>query len=367
MQNEKYTLRKERSLTMLKDGVEPIKNGFNEYFVPSQNNTQKKYKVTIKNKWYSCDCPDNKEGNLCKHILLLKTYFAIKLNAQKHKVSVSNPCPHCEGHNIKKDGTRKTAMGKKQRWLCIDCNRRFVNNPVQKIKGNEDTVITAIDLYMKGVSYRGIADSIKQFYGLKVTHVTIMNWVNTYMKKINDYTNELHPQVSDVWGADEQFIRAKGKQEYVWNVLDQETRFLLASNESPTRSYQDARETFQQAKRVAQKKAKTVITDGAFNYGKAVKKEFWSYDNRKPHYRYVSIRAKDTSNNRIERFHGGYRQRDKVMRGFGGNQKQHTDNYRTFYNFVKEHQSLGMTPAQKAKINQKAEWKDLLNKALQNN
>ena len=239
MENEKYATRKQRSLDMLKAGVEPVKDGFNEYSIPSQTKQGRKYKVAIKNGWYNCECKDNEKGNLCKHILLLKTYLALKFKARelKRSVSVATPCPHCEGSKLQKDGTRKTTMGKKQRWLCLDCKRRFVICPVQKIKGNEETVITAIDLYMKGVSYRGIADSMKQLFGLKVSQVTIMNWVNTYMKRINEYVNRQKPQVSDLWNADEQFIKAKGKQEYIWNVLDSETRFLLASNQNPTRTY----------------------------------------------------------------------------------------------------------------------------------
>ena len=71
MEKEKYETRKARSMDMLKSGVEPIKNGFNEYFIPSQFDKNVKYKVSIKNGWYSCECPDNKDGNLCKHILLI--------------------------------------------------------------------------------------------------------------------------------------------------------------------------------------------------------------------------------------------------------------------------------------------------------
>jgi len=52
------------------------------------------------------------------------------------------------------------------------------------------------------------------------------------------------------------------------------------------------------------------------------------------------------------------------MKGFKGNQKQYAENFKTYYNFVKQHSSLGMTPAQKANIEQKAEWKELLQKAL---
>jgi transposase-like protein len=191
-----------------------------------------------------------------------------------------------------------------------------------------------------------------------------MNWVNKYMNKVNNYVNTLTPQVSDLWNADEQFIKAKGKQEYVWNVLDNETRFLLASNESPTRSYEDARTTFQQAKAIAGKKAQTVVTDGSFNYSKAVRKEFATYKNPNPHYRYVSLKQHDSNNNIIERYHNTFRARDKVMRGFCGNQKQQVENHRTYYNFMRPHTALkGLTPAQRAGIQQENNWKELLMKA----
>jgi len=366
MRKEDYQKRKDKSDAMMSSGIEPIKDGFNEYFIPSQSDKSKKYKVTINKGWYSCQCPDNSKNHfLCKHILLLKTYFAITLKSREQpKITASNPCPHCASLNLQKFGTRKTIMGLKQRWLCNECGKRFVNQPISKIKGNSDTVITAIDLYMKGVSYRGIADSIKQFFGLKVTHVTVMNWVNDYMQKINEYVNQMKPeQISDVWHADEQFIKVKGKQEYVWNVLDSESRFLLASNEKPTRTTADARETFQKAKAIAGKKAQTVITDGSFSYEQAVRKEFATYKNPRPHYRYVSMRAKDVSNNRIERFHETFRQRDKTMRNFQTNQKEYAENFKTYYNFVRTHQGLKQTPAQKAGINVNPQWKELLEKA----
>ena len=273
-------------------------------------------------------------------------------------------CPICESNETIKDSKRKTSVGYKQRWYCKNCKKRFTENALPNIKGDENTVIVAIDLYLKGVSYRGIADSLKQYYSLKISHITVMNWINRFMKEINKYVKTLQPEVGDQWHADEQFIKVKGKIQYIWNVLDDDTRFLLASNASPTRKYKDARKTFQIAKSIAGKKAKIVVTDGAFSYNKAVRKEFMTYKNPKPHKRYVSIRNKECSNNNIERFHGTFRQRDKVMKGFEGNQKQFAENFQTYYNFVKNHMALDMTPAQKAGINQKPEWKDLLLKAI---
>ncbi len=68
MDNEKYQTRKAKSLDMLKNGIQPVKGGFNEYCIPSQSDKSKKYKITIKNGWYTCQCPDNSQDkNLCKH------------------------------------------------------------------------------------------------------------------------------------------------------------------------------------------------------------------------------------------------------------------------------------------------------------
>ena len=122
---------------------------------------------------------------------------------------------------------------------------------------------------------------------------------------------------------------------------------------------------FQKAKQTARAPAKRITTDGAFAYGKAVKKEFWSYDNRKPHDRYVSLRQRSGNNNRVERYHNSFRARDKTMRGFKSLEgtEKFAENYRTFYNFVREHQGLGSTPSEKAGL-QREEWKELLVKAL---
>ena len=274
-------------------------------------------------------------------------------------------CPYCESDNTRKDSKRKTTLSHKQRWYCKNCRKRYTENPPPNIKGTPDTVIVAIDLYLKGVSYRGIADSLKQVYGLQVSHITVMNWINTFMKQINQYVKRFQPEVGDYWHADEQFIKVKGKIQYIWNVLDADTRFLLASNASPRRTTKVARETFKLAKNIAGKKAQTVVTDGAFSYEKAVRKEFATYKNPKPHKRYVSLKNKECSNNKLERFHGTFRQRDKVMKGFEGNQKQQAENFQTYYNFIKHHMTLKTTPAQKAGIQQKPEWKELLLKAIQ--
>jgi len=165
-------------------------------------------------------------------------------------------CPVCNSSKTRKDSVRKTLLCDKQRWFCKTCEKRWVNSPIRNIKGDPKTAVTVMDLYMKGVSYRSIADHLKQIYGLEVSQITVMNWVNTYLSRITQFVKSMQPQVGDYWLADEQVIKVKGNQQYVWNVLDNKTRFLLDSNASKTRSYDDARRTFKKAKKTAGKKAK---------------------------------------------------------------------------------------------------------------
>ena len=67
----------------------------------------------------------------------------------------------------------------------------------------------------------------------------------------------------------------------------------------------------------------------------------------------------------IERFHGTFRERDKVMCGFKSrvSAKELTDGFRTYYNFIRKHQTLGKTPAEASGIElERNRWLSLLKK-----
>ncbi len=220
---------------------------------------------------------------------------------------------------------------------------------------------------MKGESYRSIVNTLKQFYDIEVNHTTIMKWVKKYIDVIDDYLKQFNPNVSDIWHTDEQFIKVKGNQKYIWNCMDSKTRFLLASNVTNQRSTKDAQRLFKQAKRIANKKAYTIIMDGSFAYSKSIKKEFRTRKNKNLHYRYVSLRQKDSNNNIIERYHGTHKDRTKSMRGMKSLKGVQTYNkgFKNYYNFIKPHLSLnGKTPAQTSGISVPANWERILKKAI---
>ena len=88
-----------------------------------------------------------------------------------------------------------------------------------------------------------------------------------------------------------------------------------------------------------------------------------------PIFPYAGLTSK-TNNNVIERYHGTYRERDKVMRAIDNTEsgKQMMDYWRTYYNFVREHSALdGLTPANAAGNligTSRNRWIELIERAL---
>ncbi|EQD73704.1 ISCpe7, transposase [mine drainage metagenome] len=158
---------------------------------------------------------------------------------------------------------------------------------------------------------------------------------------------------------DETVVNVNGENTYLWNILDSESRFLLATHISHNRDMDNTRAPIRKAKGVTPDRPVDVLTDGMNSYPVAVGKELGRratpFDDPKsvhggwfnPHRRVPSIRAKE-SNNKIERFHGTEKERFKVMRAFDGEQgaANLSDGFRVHYNLVRNHQALGMTPGE---------------------
>lgn len=276
-------------------------------------------------------------------------------------------CPSCASEVVHRDGTRLTSIGRRQRFICVPCKYRFTLNPFPKLKASPTMVVLAMDLYMKGLSYRSVRDTVKQFCNTDISHVTIMRWIRTGMSLLHSYVDELKPTVGDRWLADEQFLKIKTRQHFIWNCMDAKTRFLLATHLTRKKGLPEAFSLFKKAIAIADKRAHTVVTDKCYTYHAPVRKLFSTNKNPKPHRRY-GLARRFGGNHKLERYHSSFRQRDKVMRGFKrkSTANQFDQNFRLYYNFIRHHQGLGMTPAQAAGLNEPASWKDLVVKAFKN-
>lgn len=347
-----------RGIAILSQANQVKKTGSNTWRVKSQSGNGS-YLVIREGSEWRCECPDHQfRGVECKHITAVK----LKLSLMDSKevcetyeiIQERSRCPSCGSYEIVKNGVRYNKSGKVQTYKCKGCGKRFsFDEGFAKMKNKPEIITLALDLYMKGLSLRKVTDHIEQFFGVKVHYSTVLRWIDKYTKLINAYVEDLKPELSEVWHVDEMMIKTGGKWSWLWNVMDKDTRFLLANLVTKTREVKDARRLFQEAKRMAKKKPDAVVTDGLPAYIKAFKKEFFTL--RKPRVEHIRMpRFVDRiNNNPVERLQGTIRERDKVMRGM---KKEKTakvlmDGLKNYYNFLRPHMELeNKTPAEKANL-----------------
>lgn len=367
--------RDERAKAILQNG-DPVRFDDNTYYVPSQFDSNKKYQVTHFDS-FSCNCKDFElrckgKGLYCKHIkaiLLfekLKNSYEIEATPIKQELSLildrptENCCPYCNSVKIFKRGLRHSKSGEKQLFCCKDCKKRFVLSPIKNIKGNEKIVCLAMDCYYKGLSYRDIADQFKQFYGLNISHVSIRSWILKFSKIMEKYSKTLTPKTSGVWNADETMIlskrgKTKGQEnanfDYLWNVMDNKTKFLLASiNSGRSRKSQDARNVFAEAYKVNVKMPNQIIVDGYAGYQDGCRKVFHNWANqRKVKFTSIKGKRKQVNNNAIENLHSHMKEFQKIKRGITEVQ-DYADGFKVFHNFIKKCEKDNLTPAERCGI-----------------
>jgi transposase-like protein len=283
-------------------------------------------------------------------------------------------CRYCKSQNTVKYGHRNNRKGKIQVYKCISCNRTFTDNTTfLRMRHKGEVITVALDLYFKNVSLRRIQDHLKQIHGVNVTHVTILNWVRRYSVILKKYTDKMRVNNSDTIHADEMMIKVKGKWVWFWDVMDKETKYILSNHLSKSRYTRDAKELFFESKQKMSSKPEILVTDGLNAYQGAYRKAFYSITlPRTDHARLIRFRDK-VNNNPIERLHGSIRERTKIMRGFKefNSTKKILDGWTVYYNFLRPHMSLGITPAEAAgidlQLNGGNRWIELINKAIHEN
>lgn len=368
--------RKARGMILLENGFEPSELNPHTWVVPSQSGNGT-YTVihSLHNRW-KCTCPDFElRGLPCKHISAVKIWKNLKDRFEqihlkvKQKISVKESdavcCKFCFSKNIIKYGKQNG----KQYYQCKSCNRRFVNNvDFENMKYNPKIIALTLDLYFKGVSLRKISHHLKEFYDLNISYKSVYNWIEKYVVIMNEYVNTITPDIGSVWHTDEMMLKVDGSWQYLWNVMDENTRFQLASVVSTERRTRDARMVFKRAKsNSGGRKPKYLVTDGLGAYKVAVNKEFKTNTGETEHLWNVGLQH-HPNNNHVERLHGTIRQREKVMRGLKIDETPIIEGHRLYYNFIKPHESLdGKTPSEEAGITIEGnnKWLTLIHKARQ--
>lgn len=196
--------------------------------------------------------------------------------------------------------------------------------------------------------------------------VTLWNWIRKYTNLMESYLDQIVPNVSDKWRADEIFIKVRGNPKYLFALMDDETRFWIAKEMSDKKHGFDARNLFAKGREVAGKKPKVLVTDGLHSFGVAFRKKYWTIKApRSVHVKNITLKG-DKNNNKMERLNGEIRDREKVMRGLKKEDTPIIDGYKIFHNYIRTHEGLdGKTPAEASgiKIEGNNKWITLIQNA----
>ena len=172
-----------------------------------------------------------------------------------------------------------------------------------------------------------------------------MRWVKKYLKLLSTYAEMHKADVGNIWHSDKTtvFIKKDEKRyyEWIWNIMDADTHYLLVCQVTKDRHVKDAQKPLKQANKIANKRPDAIVTDGLQAYNKAIKNEFFE---RSAQIHIFHIRLKDfetkPNNNIVERRNSSFRERTKVMRCLCGQigASDFVAGMQVYYNYIRPHQ-----------------------------
>jgi len=279
---------------------------------------------------------------------------------RQNQVVVSQPktCKNCGSNAVYKFGTYKGT----QLYMCKSCKRKFADNKaLPRMRTPTEQVSDALNMHYEGMSFNAIKRNLKQQNNYEVSDIAIYKWVDRFTDDAIKKFKDIHPNVGDVWIADETVLKIGGHNIWFWDIIDTKTRYLLASRVSLTRTTNDARMLMQAAAKRAGKTPKYVITDKLYAYLDGIELAFGA-DTEHIQSRPFTVK---NSTNLIERFHGTLKDRTKVMRGLKNIESaiEFTEGWLVHYNFFRPHSAIGdKTPAEVAGLQSPYKnWADVVN------
>ena len=159
-------------------------------------------------------------------------------------------------------GIQKLKSDNIQRFKCSSCGHRYTANIGFKNKHyTHDQITTAVNMYFNWESYRKTASTLGQLC-VGVSHSTIENWVCKYTGLMDGYLNRIRPHVWERWRTDEVYLKIKGDRQYLYALLDSQTRFWLARMVAAHKGEDDVKPMFESGMNLAGKGPGTLISNG---------------------------------------------------------------------------------------------------------
>jgi len=272
-------------------------------------------------------------------------------------------CKYCESESVVKNGYVRG----EQVYKCKACGHRFTEgSDFPRMRTQSRIISSSIDMYFEGLSVRKIQTQVEKLFGVHVSQMAVWKWIMKYSALVSKYVETLSPQLLGIYHVDETAIKCKGVQKWFWEIIDEQTKFLVASHLSGSRTTEDVVQLFEESVKVAKRKPTSIYCDGLPAYVDGYNKVFRTLkkDTRPELIRRVGIRSVHNQN-AVERLHGTLKDRLKPTRGLKGEETVRTllEGWVVHYNYVRKHQTIKMTPAQASGINMKNDWHLLVKEA----
>lgn len=254
-------------------------------------------------------------------------------------------CPICRVPNFLIGwGFRRTKeRGRIQRYKCTRCNKTWCENDGFWHKHKpKHTILSVLSQWWKGLTSRELADE----HG--ITQKTVLRWLHEYTMLLFKHLCKLIQKTTKKLHLDELFLRMCGCFHYVWDAICADTRFMLLF----LSAFRDAiaAEQFLEQCPLAEE----TVSDGYSVYPVLVRER---YKGQTKHS--FCVRFEDKRNNNIvERLQNTLRRFLHPRRGFNSLQTagMQLAGFWVYYNFIRKHSAIGMTPAEKAGL---IEYRDL--------
>ena len=266
-------------------------------------------------------------------------------------------CPACDCDRVVKIGFQSGT----QRYRCKSCRKDFrANGKPTGRRMDAEVIGAAIRDFYSGMSYKQIAEAMADRHDIpEPSKATIYEWVRDFTDEAVKEMANHKAETSGHWVADELYVDVGGETAYLWNIMDRDTRYILASHLSPTRDGRAARAVLRKALDASDKPPETITTDKWRAYLKPIR----DLTPGAKHIQSEGLTA-EINNNLSERLQGTYRDRIKTLRGLDNlkSGQRYLDGWTITYNLFRGHHSLkNDRPAQRAKVNPPfKEWADVV-------
>lgn len=257
-------------------------------------------------------------------------------------------CRFCDCDEVWKYGKNRLGI---QRYKCSKCGKVFLDvDALPRMRVRIQQLGDIMGQYYGGMSFKEMRRQFKQQHDLEMSRSSFHRWLTKFTKIAVDEASKYHPKVGDKWIADECVLKIGGRNIWCWDIIDSDTRFLLATYLSVGRTTLDAKKLMEKAVEVAGKTPRLVLADSLQAYIDGI--ELVCGGDTK-HVQSQPFTGADLSTNLIERWHSTLKTRTEIMRGLKSVETAQPllDGWLVHYNYFRPHESLDdKTPAEVAGV-----------------